>query len=272
MNKLWLEFKPQIVFFSFMLVLFSVALNVSPVRKNTALVVPAETLEDSSVNIMIPDFGAITDIKTKKQAFFAFLQPYIDHENAYIANQRKALELIEAKLLSGINLSSADKAILVAVSKEYKLPISKTDSVEHLRQLLSRVDVIPSSLVLAQAANESAWGTSRFARHGNNFFGQWCYTKGCGLVPSQRNLEAKHEVKRFANPADSVHAYFMNLNTFSSYELLRQIRVELREQNNSIDGISLTEGLSRYSERGTAYIDELQSMIYSNRLMLRDEA
>jgi len=127
-------------------------------------------------------------------------------------------------------------------------------------------------LALAQAANESAWGTSRFAQDGNNLFGQWCYTNGCGLVPSRRREGATHEVRRFDNIRDSVESYIHNLNTFPSYQMLRRIRQQLRQQDRPIDGVSLADGLESYSSRGLDYIVELQRMIYSNELLERDNA
>jgi Bax protein len=130
--------------------------------------------------------------------------------------------------------------------------------------------MIPASLALAQAANESAWGTSRFAQDGNNFFGQWCYSDGCGIIPSRRRQGDIHEVRRFDTVKDSVQAYIHNLNTFPSYQMLRRIRQQLRQQNRNLDGASLADGLESYSERGLDYIEELQTMIYSNNLLARD--
>jgi Bax protein len=150
------------------------------------------------------------------------------------------------------------------------LPTDDVVDKAYLQRLLWRVDVIPPSLVLAQAASESAWGTSRFAQDGNNFFGQWCFKRGCGFVPASRRPTANHEVKSFASIEDAVHAYFMNLNTYPSYQYLRVIRQQLRNKEQPIDGISLSEGLGSYSERGDAYIKELRTMIYKNDLLTRD--
>jgi Bax protein len=127
--------------------------------------------------------------------------------------------------------------------------------------LLRRVDAIPASLALAQSANESAWGTSRFAKDGSNFFGQWCYDAGCGLVPSKRNAGASHEVAVFDSPEESVASYLLNLNTNRAYTELRSIRASLRARNKEISGEALAAGLRKYSERGDAYVKELRSMI-----------
>ena len=132
-----------------------------------------------------------------------------------------------------------------------------------IQELLLRVDEIPTSLVLAQAANESAWGTSRFAQDGHNYFGQWCFKQGCGITPSNRAPGATHEVKRFNTPMDSVHAYFININTHRAYKTLREIRASAEKP---VSGVLLADGLLNYSERKQAYIDELKSMIISNNL------
>ena len=133
-----------------------------------------------------------------------------------------------------------------------------------LTQLSRRVDIIPVALALVQAANESAWGTSRFATQGNNFFGQWCYQAGCGLVPAARVPGADHEVARFSSPYHSVAAYFANLNTNPAYRPLRDIRYRLRQQDAPVTAIALARGLSQYSERGETYVGELISMIRNN--------
>jgi len=136
-------------------------------------------------------------------------------------------------------------------------------------QLLKRVDTVPMKLVLSQAANESAWGTSRFARQANNLFGQWCFTKGCGIVPSRRNAGATHEVAAFTSPQLSVRSYMHNINTGRVYQDLRNIRAQQRAQGKTATALQLAEGLSKYSERGQAYVKEIKSMIsYNTKYML----
>jgi Bax protein len=134
-----------------------------------------------------------------------------------------------------------------------------------------RVDVLPPSLVLAQAANESAWGTSRFALEGNSLFGQWCYVEGCGIVPRRRARGATHEVKSFDSVAGTVRAYFNNINTNQSYEYLRELRADMREEDQPIDSMVLAFGLEPYSQRGDRYVDEVQNIIMQNDLHERDD-
>lgn len=221
--------------------------------------------------VKLPNFAAIRDTDQKKQRFFDFLQPYVDQKNLEVQLQRQHLMGLMEKIRTGYVLSIEELVFLRDLSLEYEVPTDDLQDQTFLELLLRRVDVIPPSLVLAQAANESAWGTSRFAREGFNFFGQWCFEKGCGLVPDRRRPSDNHEVKSFASIEEAVHAYFRNLNTFPSYQGLRRIRQDLRDGAKPIDGLSLSEGLRSYSERGDAYIDELRRMIEYNDLLHRDE-
>ena len=153
---------------------------------------------------------------------------------------------------------------------EYRVDYERLSKKETLEELMLRVDFIPVSLVLAQAANESAWGVSRFAVEGNNIFGQWCYEKGCGIVPARREAGAKHEVKIFDNVQNSIKAYFLNINTHDSYSYLRDLRAKMRDRSLKLDPMSLAIGLGRYSERGDSYVDEIQRIIIQNDLRKRD--
>lgn len=131
-----------------------------------------------------------------------------------------------------------------------------------------RVDTIPENMVLIQAANETGWGSSRFAREGMNFFGQWCFKKGCGLVPQSRTKGLSHEVAVFKSVDDSVGAYMRNLNSNAAYGLLRSIRADLRAQGKPVKAEDLVYGLMHYSERQEAYIDELLEMLRHNNQYL----
>jgi Bax protein len=230
----------------------------------------ANVVRPNKLPVEIPDFAAIRDPKQKKETFFNFLQPFIDAKNAEVQEQRQVLLGIIREMDNGNAPGLKEQYFVRELSRIYALPTEDVIDKAYLQRLLWRVDVIPPSLVLAQAASESAWGTSRFAQQGYNYFGQWCFVRGCGLVPSSRRSTASHEVKSFNSIEEAVHAYFMNLNTFPSYQYLRVIRQQLRNKEQPIDGISLSEGLGSYSERGDAYIKELRTMIYKNDLLNRD--
>lgn len=223
-------------------------------------------LEDARL-VPIPDFASILDPTARKQMFFDFLQPYVDAQNQKVTRQRERLLTLMERVEQGRALARRDRIFILDLGTEYEVGGGGSMDMEFLERLLRRVDVIPPSLVLAQAAKESGWGSSRFAKEAYNFFGQWCYEEGCGLVPSRRRSRANHEVKTFSSIEEAVNAYFMNLNTFPGYLDLRLIREELRESSRVIDGISLSEGLDSYSERGQAYVRELQSLIHYNELL-----
>ncbi len=259
-----------LVFALIVTVLFAGAFRLQDPRLAPPVVTP-EPAPASVPTVALPDFASIRDTDTKKQVFFDFLQPFVDAKNVAVQHQRQHLLGLIEKMRAGYVLDIDEMIFLRELSREYEVPTDDLQDQSFLQLLLRRVDVIPPSLVLAQAANESAWGTSRFAKEGYNFFGQWCYEKGCGLVPDRRRPSDSHEVKSFASVEDAVHAYFQNLNTFPSYQGLRRIRQDLRQNAQPIDGISLSEGLRSYSERGDAYIDELRRMIEYNDLLHRDQ-
>ncbi len=262
---------PKTLFFGLLVLFFLSAVYLNAPGDRNLFSQDTASLGVDSAQEIIPDFTGYADVDEKKQAFFEFLQPYVDAENQRILAQRNELLLLLEKTLANEPLLKKEQHLVSALSEEYELETLEPYSENHLRLLLRRVDVIPTSLVLAQAANESAWGTSRFAIDGNNFFGQWCYTEGCGIVPERRHRSASHEVQSFASVQDSVRAYFMNINTFHRYQDLRRVRMQLRNQNKPVDGFTLSKHLMSYSERGQAYIDELQSMIIGNNLLALDE-
>ena len=202
----------------------------------------------------VPDFKSIESVPEKKQAFFAYFGALADEENQRILSVRE-------KVKAGANQSTLEK-----LAKKYRLDISAPASNQDVTALLSRVDMVPNSLVLAQAAIESAWGTSRFATEGYNYFGQWCFSKGCGMVPSNRNEGASHEVRTFDSPKESVQAYFLNLNSHPSYEMVRKLRQDARNDDRPVHGCVLAAGLGSYSERGQHYIEEIRQMVRVNDL------
>ncbi|WP_261904068.1 glucosaminidase domain-containing protein [Vibrio fortis] len=216
-----------------------------------------------------PNFAAIEDTNAKKKAFFDYLRPSINLENRRISKERAFLKSLADKNVT--NADSEDKAYANRLAKLYSLPLP-TAGIDDawLNEMLSRVNVLPEALVLTQAANESAWGTSRFATAANNYFGHWCYSKGCGLVPLQRNEGSTHEVAKFSSSQESVHRYFMNLNRNKAYQDLRAIRAQLDEQGEDLltfgAATELTQGLLKYSERGTDYVTDLQAMIRHNKV------
>ncbi|MGF2733431.1 glucosaminidase domain-containing protein [Marinobacter sp. DUT-1] len=214
----------------------------------------------------LPDFSSYRDTTEKKAAFFSFLYPRIVLANSRILLERSYLLRLEQKT----ELTGTEKQWLGEQAERLKIEAA-TGSPEQFKLLKKRLDVIPPSLVLAQAANESAWGTSRFARQGNNLFGQWCFTKGCGLVPKSRVEGASHEVAKFASPYRSVRAYIQNLNRHETYQTLRDVRMQDRRAESPLSGLEMAEGLLGYSERGEEYVKEIRALIHYNNLGFYDE-
>lgn len=214
----------------------------------------------------LPDFTGYTDTQDRKAAFFDYLFPRIALANRQVLTQRHKVEALADKA----ELSATDEAFLQELAERLRIE-PEIGSPEFFASLDRRLDIIPPSLVLAQAANESAWGTSRFAREGNNLFGQWCFSQGCGLVPQQRGNNARHEVADFETPYQSVRSYITNLNRHPSYQELRAQRAKLRAQDRAPTGHALARGLSAYSERGEDYVDEILKMMRYNDLQRYDK-
>lgn len=205
-------------------------------------------------------------IDERKGAFIQTLLPHIREQNRRIAKQRERIQRLHDRLRKGQPLSRAQRQWLVEVARRYRLPRPEALDAAWTRQLLRRVDVIPADLALAQGAIESAWGRSRFAREGHNYFGQWCFQAGCGLVPKRRSEGASHEVQVFDSPAGSVRIYMRNLNSHPAYARLRRIRAELRRQGRPVTGAALAAGLNKYSALGETYGQRLRSLIEHNEL------
>ncbi|WP_241033844.1 glucosaminidase domain-containing protein [Vibrio maerlii] len=216
-----------------------------------------------------PDFSAFTDVNEKKQTFFEYLGQGVAIENHRIEGERAKLLAMQDALNTDESINSGLQSYARRLGKLYShsVPADGVDQ-EWLNIMLSRVNVLPQALVLTQAANESAWGTSRFATQANNYFGQWCYQQGCGLVPLQRNEGASHEVAKFDSVQESIHRYFMNVNRNAAYRDLRTIRTALSSNDNDLlnpeAAIELAQGLLAYSERGQAYVNDIQAMIRHN--------
>lgn len=206
------------------------------------------------------------DVAEKKQAFFSYLSPAIEAVRAEISSQRADL-LTMQKRLQGGELGWWQTIQLKNLADAYELNHEDFDTSRDLAdRLVRRIDTVPVSLALVQAAKESGWGSSRFAREGNNLFGQHCYVKGCGQMPMDRASGRKHEVADFDTVEAAVRAYMHNLNTHERYQEFRKLRASLRNADKPLTGTTLAQGLIAYSERGHVYIDEIQALIRNNNL------
>jgi Bax protein len=219
----------------------------------------------------LPDFTSYSDVTAKKEAFFSFLYPLIVENNKEILEIRNDVLEIQADFARKGELSSSEKKFLRKIGERYEFEDLDVLDERFITYLLKRVDVVPPSLAMAQAAYESGWGTSRFARKGNNLYGIWCYTPGCGLVPSRRNPGDKHEVTRYDSVEKCISAYMFTLNTSKSYFAARAIRADYRNNGNEPSGIAMAQGLENYSGIGWDYVLEIQDVIRVNDLSKYDD-
>lgn len=204
------------------------------------------------------DMTNLKDAEDKKKRFFDFMRPIINDENNRVLLLRKSL--LAAKK------NNYRKAFVRRTAEDYGLQWDTSN--ENWEKLLQHIDAVALELALAQSANESAWGQSRFAQEGNNFFGQWCYKKGCGMVPDDRDHGTYHEVARFKNVNSSVRSYIKNINTGPAYKSLRDVRKKNRAAGNIPDAEAQAGGLLKYSQRGERYVKEIRSMIRMNRELM----
>jgi len=224
-----------------------------------------EHVEKPLHNVKLPEFAEIRDVKQKKRQFFNFLRPAIDAENTRIYELRIQIKVVLDKLEAKQPITTQESELITTLIKKYKVA-KRLSPLNKVQELANRIDVVPNELVLVQAANESAWGTSRFARIGLNFFGIWCYKKGCGMVPKGRDKGLKHEVAAFDSVEQAVSHYLLNINTNAAYVVFRTIRAQLHQQNQPLSAQILATGLLPYSQRGTDYVLEISDMIRHNQV------
>ena len=201
------------------------------------------------------DLDNLQSVNLKKETFIKIVLPLIVAENEKILDDRQKLKILSEKKFT----SDLEKQWLRQKLLEYK--VKKGD----LKELRVRMDIIPVSIALAQAAKESGWGTSRFALEGNAIFGQWTWS-GQGIAPLNRDGDKNHKILKFPILRASVKAYKNNLNTHKSYAKFREKRKSLREKNKNVTGLSLTSTLKNYAQTGSEYTKILNQIITQNRL------
>ena len=201
------------------------------------------------------DLDNLQSVQLKKETFIKIVLPLIVAENEKILDDREKLKVISEKKFT----SDLEKQWLRQKLLEYKVKKGNLD------ELMRRMDMIPVSIALAQAAKESGWGTSRFALEGNAIFGQWTWD-GQGIAPLKRDGDKNHKILKFPILRASVKAYKNNLNTHKSYLKFREKRNSLREKNKKITGLALTGTLKNYAQTGSEYTKILNQIITQNRL------
>jgi Bax protein len=213
------------------------------------------------------DMEDIQQVDRRKAVFFKMLLPLVLITNERLAEDRARLENLRERELTGKSIAPKDATWMAEQFQSYRVDPGQWDL------LMRRVDGVPPSLALAQAAVESGWGTSRFAREGNALFGQWVWGDSAdGLVPENRKDGLTHKIKVFDTPLEAVAAYIKNLNTHRAYRSLRDIRAKMRRNGGTLNGAALAAGLESYSEKGHEYIDLIRGIISANELRPLDKA
>ncbi|RYY04669.1 MAG: endo-beta-N-acetylglucosaminidase [Gammaproteobacteria bacterium] len=218
-------------------------------------------------NTLLPDLTAINQPMERVQLFIDIMKPLIEQKNELLLSTRDRLLQIKNEVDQKHELGFVDREQLNRLREDFAVTLEDYPSDKQaIDVLLSRVDIIPPAMVIAQAAIESGWGTSLFAQEGNNLFGEWCFKKGCGIVPSRRAASATHEVRRFDSIEDSINSYYRNINTNNAYRSLRDLRTKIRNDKDKFTGRALVAGFGKYCGRGDIYITEVRSMIKSTKL------
>lgn len=212
------------------------------------------------VSVLPGDLKAVRSTAARKRLFIQMILPLILRANEKVLAERHRLLAIDRQVSDGYPMLASDQLFLISLAKAYGL------DAPDLVELKRRVDFVPPSLALAQAAEESGWGTSRFAIRGNAVFGQHTFTRGAGMVPKRRDAGKRHEVKVFDGLYHSVASYLRNLNTHPAYEDFRALRAGKRALGHPLNGYTLAAALQRYSERGSDYIRSIRDIMRVNRM------
>jgi len=207
------------------------------------------------------DLKTLGDTKKRRELFLKIVLPLILNENEKITEDRKKLFTILSKSFNTVG----ERVWLKRRFNEYKI------ADQDLSELKIRMDIIPVSIALAQAANESGWGTSRFALEGNALFGQWTWSKK-GISPKNKDPDSSHKILQFQILKASVRAYKNNLNTHNAYKEFREVRARLRQESKQIIGLDLTKYLKNYAAIGEKYVAIIERVIKHNSLTDFDKA
>tara|TARA_B100000579_G_C22808456_1_gene843851 strand:- start:70 stop:1086 length:1017 start_codon:yes stop_codon:yes gene_type:complete len=207
------------------------------------------------------------DLKLSKEKsdFIKTILPLIVFENQKILIERNKLKEIKNLLKKDKTLSKKNLKYISKMAKNYRVEFENRHKLDVVNELLKNIDVIPNSIVVAQAANESGWGSSRFAKEYNALFGEYTYDFKKGVVPLRREIGEKHLVKSFSSIDKSVQSYFRNINSHHAYKEFRTIRKVMREKNNFTNTNLLIDTLDTYAEDKN-YIKTIRSIIKSNKL------
>lgn len=217
--------------------------------------------------------GLLSDKATSSRLKLGFIRailPLVLHANETIMRDRSRIEVLRIYRSAGVALDAEDESWLARIAARYGVDAAKESGPFPFERLLERVDIVPPSLALAQAAEESGWGRSRFARQGNALFGQRIFRGAGGMVPVDRAEGESYRVRSFDGVGDAVRSYLRNLNTHYAYESFRRARADMRRRRGTLDGYGLTTTLSNYSERRESYLVSIRAIMRHNGLEALD--
>lgn len=212
------------------------------------------------------DLHTLSSTDTRKLLFVQTMLPLILKANETILLERGQLLALRARTEAGRTPTAEEASWLNDLAERYGAESTDFD------KLLRRVDIIPPSLALAQAAEESGWGTSRFVQQGNAVFGQYTFSEELGLIPVQREDGKTHYIRSYDHLLDGVRSYARNLNTHAAYLGFRKERANMRVGGQEIDGYKLAAKLASYSERGQEYVTTIRDLIQANSFEPLDRA
>ena len=238
-----------------------------PLNPNILLDINVRYDENNLTNLTELD---VSYLKDNKKKFVRTVLPLIINENQKILSVRNNLLLLKNKLSSNYSLNKSELQILKKLSKNHKIKFNNSHKFDVINNLLKKVDIIPNSIVLAQAAIESGWGSSRFAQDFNALFGEYTYDSNKGVIPLERENGENHLIKAFNSYNSSVESYFNNINSHYAYEQFRELRKVMRERNNFSNVTLLVDKLDTYAEDEN-YIQTIRSVIKNNNFEIFDK-
>lgn len=210
---------------------------------------------------MPDEYYKIKDIQKQKKYFFNYMYMLIEKENLRILKERELVKSVLFSNILSINFDSPRFQKFLEIKNKYKIKKLFTPT-----DYLKRIDIIPSSMALAQAAVESGWGKSRFIKEANNIFGHWTYNPRIGLLPQNREIGATHFIRIFQSLTASISAYALNLNRNFAYKDFRENRYLFRLKDEKLNGLLLSQTMLNYSGIAHEYLKILQNVIETNNL------
>jgi Bax protein len=212
------------------------------------------------------EYYKIKDTKERKNYFFEYIYNITNKENKKILEERSFVKKLLSSKLSTKYFSSSEVKKLTKLKEKYRIK-----KLYDLKSYMKKIDIIPPSMSLAQAAVESAWGRSRFTKKANNIFGHWTYNPKIGMIPKRRTAGSKHFIRIFNSLQDSMKAYMLNLNRHRAYSSFREKRYQARLKNRNPMGLELSQTMINYSGIGKKYLSILKSVIKKNKLQNYDK-